>query len=582
MNEALPTAKVERDGEQVIVSFDDSGSKTSGLIDSNFESDAWKFSVKDDRGYPLVATNFETLLFVSGGVMTLRDGRRYRIQVVDTSPKAPDVSSVRSTEKPLSPPRNGIRTAAVKLAREPLVRRIIESRKIMIIRSPPATGKTSLLDLTKEALTARSGNVKIVRFPMIEGQSSTDGLLRTLKDLLEVGLDLPYGFEEINRETWILIDDAQLAFQAVGFWQVVIKSLENFPNLHVVIAATHDFHHIGTTPIIFAEYPHLQDLRLSLEEAGVLYDGYIKTLPFARGWEAFKEKLLRLSNGHVGVITGGIALLHDEYYNNQKMLTMDKAFESLQSESFKHRLDLCFPHQRTMNEEQRDLVANTICGIGLADGDVIKTNDNESTLAQLVRVGILSTDGTFSCLLAQQQYFNNFYQRPSSAPNTITDLILQSVKSMSALRLLQSSAGRDFPKEAAFQQLFNEALTLQLPPRVAVCPELNTFATNPLTGEVETGELDFFIDGGEHSLRWAVELLVNGDKINEHVSRFDPDNGKYRKVGHSDFIVIDCRRTRTRDVQPMEKRCTLYFAPNYKTVECKVGMEAIQILELKD
>ena len=43
MNEGLPTAKVERDGEQVIVSFDDSGSKTSGLTDSNFESDTWKF-----------------------------------------------------------------------------------------------------------------------------------------------------------------------------------------------------------------------------------------------------------------------------------------------------------------------------------------------------------------------------------------------------------------------------------------------------------------------------------------------------------------------------------------------------------
>ena len=117
------------------------------------------------------------------------------------------------------------------------------------------------------------------------------------------------------------------------------------------------------------------------------------------------------------------------------------------------------------------------------------------------------------------------------------------MRSMSALRLLQSSLGREFPKEAAFQQLFNEAMTMQLPPHVAVCPELNTFATSS-SGEVETGELDFLIDGGE--FKWAVELLVNGDKINEHVAHFDPDNGKYRKVGCSDYIVIDCRRTRNR------------------------------------
>jgi len=56
---------------------------------------------------------------------------------------------------------------------------------------------------------------------------------------------------------------------------------------------------------------------------------------------------------------------------------------------------------------------------------------------------------------------------------------------------------------------------------------LNTFATSS-SGEFETGELDFLIDGGE--FKWAVELLVNRDKINEHVELFDASNGKYRKV----------------------------------------------------
>jgi hypothetical protein len=150
---------------------------------------------------------------------------------------------------------------------------------------------------------------------------------------------------------------------------------------------------------------------------------------------------------------------------------------------------------------------------------------------------------------------------------------------MSALRLLQSSLGRDFPKKAAFQQFFNEAMTMQLPPHVAVCPEfLNTFA-NLSGGAQTTGELDFLAHGGD--FKWAVELLVNGDKINEHVERFDESNGKYSRVGHSEYVVIDCRKARTRRVTSMENRCTLYFADNFGQVEFKMGSADIETLSLQ-
>jgi hypothetical protein len=107
-------------------------------------------------------------------------------------------------------------------------------------------------------------------------------------------------------------------------------------SLHVVVATTYDLRSQGATPVIFQEYHHLQDLRLSAEEAVALYDGYIAKLPFATGWDAFKkDKLLKLSNGHVdvGVLTGGIGLLHQEYSNVQKRkkrITLEEALEALQ------------------------------------------------------------------------------------------------------------------------------------------------------------------------------------------------------------------------------------------------------------
>ena len=67
-----------------------------------------------------------------------------------------------------------------------------------------------------------------------------------------------------------------------------------------------------------------------------------------------------------------------------------------------------------------------------------------------------------------------------------------------------------------------------------------------MTAEVIRGELDFFVDDGNvnGATKWAVELLVDGDKINEHVGRFDRENGKYGAVGHRAHIVVDYRKGR--------------------------------------
>ena len=177
-----------------------------------------------------------------------------------------------------------------------------------------------------------------------------------------------------------------------------------------------------------------------------------------------------------------------------------------------------------MNDDQRKAVGKTIidgqsegCYVNGAQGSI-----DDPALVNLVRAGVLSSEGTFTCLVAQWQYFNQFYKRPAHGPATIEELVVQAVESMSALRLRQSCDTGNFPKEAAFQQLFNEAFTMQLPPQVAVCPELNTFAEDT-NGNMVTGELDFYIAGNLH---WAIELLRNGDKINEHAQRFDSTNRK--------------------------------------------------------
>lgn len=116
------------------------------------------------------------------------------------------------------------------------------------------------------------------------------------------------------------------------------------------------------------------------------------------------------------------------------------------------------------------------------------------------------------CLAAQWRCFDVFHHRPANSPTSLEELIVNVEESLSALRLCQSCGDKGgserFPKEAAFQLLFNEALTMQLPPHVGVRPEMNAFAKDT-QGKIVTGELDFQTAS---DVDWAIELLRNETK----------------------------------------------------------------------
>lgn len=192
-------------------------------------------------------------------------------------------------------------------------------------------------------------------------------------------------------------------------------------------------------------------------------------------------------------------MVHRIQVDEQKRLTESEALKALQDHRFRVNLNRCFSCEKLMSEKQINAVAGRlIAGPTSAATNAAQGSTDDGALVQLVRAGIFSCAGSFSCLVAQSSYYNSCFIRASEegAPKTIEELVVRSVKSLSALRLRQScdssSGEQQFPKEAALQQLFNEAFTRQLPADVAVCPELKTFAENK-QGKVVSGELDFCI-----------------------------------------------------------------------------------------
>ena len=123
-----------------------------------------------------------------------------------------------------------------------------------------------------------------------------------------------------------------------------------------------------------------------------------------------------------------------------------------------------------------------------------------------------------------------------------------------------------------------EGLVSFTPPNCSICPELSKIFPGPSNSNPQqkiAGEIDFYLNS---SLRWGIELLVNGDGIGEHISRFTHPNGKYVSLAVSDYAVVDFRRNSTgqpRNISRHTKRITVIFKnDDYSIAQCIFGVDS--------
>ena len=75
-----------------------------------------------------------------------------------------------------------------------------------------------------------------------------------------------------------------------------------------------------------------------------------------------------------------------------------------------------------------------------------------------------------------------------------------------------------------------------LPRNVAFYAEVGAYFSR---GTAPTrGSVDFFISNG---LKWLLEFVIDGSKLDEHVARFDLSTGRYSAIPRTDWLVVDFR-----------------------------------------
>jgi hypothetical protein len=93
------------------------------------------------------------------------------------------------------------------------------------------------------------------------------------------------------------------------------------------------------------------------------------------------------------------------------------------------------------------------------------------------------------------------------------------------------------------------------------------------------GRCDFYLNG---ELRWAIDVLINGSGVGEHISRLE-SNGKYVGLTYNDYVVVDFRVNATgkpTNVMRHDRRMSVFFKQgdfSYCNVLCGVEQSAERI-----
>ena len=458
---------------------------------------------------------------------------------------------------------------------------LVAQYRFVRLTSPAASGKSSLLMLYQHSLKKRTGVVWI---------SCLDD--RTCSELLreKAGIDLKNEttVDGVGKKDMI-VDDAQAKYADITFWKLLVKMSPNWlpPNVRFVISSTHLLAGGIESPVELRSLPHLErsDFLLSTDESDQFLDFEVIGLPKSIKFPTLKTLLINECGGLIGALRLSVDSLKSRFSKDIGPSEL-ALLQHVLSNDYVANMDRCFgsAHSAPIGDDFKQFLKRIFVNEKFKPQPLTIPEDKES-YSSLQKAGILvelpdATTFMFSSLLAKRYYFKwIFPNRSLLMPSSLHELVRNVLASMSSNLLKHSTVAGDFPKEAVFQHLFIEGLAAFTPPSCCICPELSKIFFDGTKSNAQpttvAGEIDFYLNS---SLRWGIELLVNGNGIGEHISRFAPPKGKYVTLAVSDYTVVDFRRNSTgqpTNISRHPNRITVFFKEDdYSIAHCIFGQDS--------
>jgi hypothetical protein len=448
--------------------------------------------------------------------------------------------------------------------------------------SPSASGKTSLIMLYMAQFKAVE---KVIWVSFLDDRSS-------MEILKNVGIDLrnsKVAPEIGTNRTIVFIDDAHRKFDDIGFWETLIKyAVPSWlpKNIRFVIVSTYLPEQRRESRYIFRNLNSLNrnDFLLKLGESEQFLDLENIGLPPSMRSARLKQLLIHQCGGLIGALRVSAHRLSQTFSQYISSTIQPEEHELLDfclSQDYMSSMSLCFGghYRQPTGEELQTLLGQLLLGQCFKLQPFLNSQD-ELTFKSLIKSGVLFETNVlefeFSSPLARRYYSHwIFGNRSSQPPTSLRALISDVISSMSSSMLIRSTVPRDFPKEAALQIMFWSGLAKYTPPQWEICSELSKAfpdQKNDMIRSPISAEIDLFLYG---NFRWGIELLIKGDRIGEHMSRFQP-SGKYYELKLDDYIMVDLRPWQEGDqsnIYRHENKVTVFFSTEYDMARCIFGLQ---------
>eukprot|EP01105_Mastigella_eilhardi_P009899 TRINITY_DN2321_c1_g2_i2.p1 TRINITY_DN2321_c1_g2~~TRINITY_DN2321_c1_g2_i2.p1 ORF type:complete len:710 (-),score=125.01 TRINITY_DN2321_c1_g2_i2:185-2224(-) len=449
--------------------------------------------------------------------------------------------------------------------------RMVAEQVVVLCRAPPFFGKTALA-YTLLPVACLALGVQVRPFSCLDAW----------KKPATFWTDLAGEVSALRQNTLVVVDEAQWSYEAGDsqcFWDA-LKSLANNlamaqeKHFGVVLFAAYGGHFIAKTPMTF-------QAGNSLSGAGMCFtqNEFIELVQSANHLAASRsapvldaamaDVIFKLTGGHVGLTVFTLWQLLHHFKQQAGNVTNMQMNGFLASDEFLNEVKTvrAIPpifltvEMNDTEELKLQLAEERKVLLKLLGSPTWKLDTGAELppppMKQLIKKGAVVIENSHVCFsspLVARIYFDYLCRATKVCtilPTTIDNLIREALQHTSR-SVLQESLGRsvthDTPSERTWQMEFYAAVTSLIPKSLCISPDVGRMFGTP-------GMLDFYINS---SLRWGVEVLVNGCGLGSHEFRFEED-GLYHHIPMAEHRIVDFRQ-QNRAVKGNRGHNTIHIA----------------------
>ncbi|GBC49492.1 uncharacterized protein OCT59_015739 [Rhizophagus irregularis] len=452
----------------------------------------------------------------------------------------------------------------------------VQKHQIVLLRSPPSSGKSTVGQTLRDFFKSLSDGVYI----NLAGMCGKDEIYNSNKFDNYWKKMIGRSWTEISEckeEIYVIIDEIQVIYGngAPFFWgslKTILSSESNTRNIYIVLLGVyHPNVETISIPLDLQYTLSLSVLLLTWEEFSQLVTKFIQrhvtlgSMNFIIP-DPVQRALYNLTAGHVGLCRFVLRVLRDQFCENGKTVEM---LQYLASTFLFNSMIGCarafyWIRDWKVNKSEAEFIRNKL----LQPNTPFSGSLLDPVIKKFIRMGLITTINTnderltFSAPIMRSVLSNYLFKAPlnvnQSPSSTFDEFLLRTIERMSSSTLKESLGKRSYLYERTWQmEWFCTAKT--------VIPENALVSSDIGESFGSVGFLDFYVDNG---YCWGVELICEGEKLKKYAEKFESD-GIYAEIPLKQWAILDFRHNTKQVRMPKKNFWYVLYSDDYKTVIIK-------------